>query len=481
MLDLLIAITLLICVALGVRCWLRFGDPLHPAIFISPLFAYSYAIEPWLLREQLSRWFPDEDILLWVVLFNLLGVAAFAAGISRSRWAGMAKWQIQQQHELPRLYLLSSALALSLVAFLAYAYTLANVGGFAAAYSRAKGGGYAGSGYIGEAMNLGLVGALFVGLARRRVGLRLIHWMMLLLGIAPNLLQGTFGGRRGPLFLALGVTMLAAVLAARRQPSVAKLTASVLAICLAVLFVWSQRQHLHLGADELDIRWERLADFATATDADQGNNFIYGTGHVLTAMETKRYSWGREILVNTLIRPIPRQLWPTKYQDVGATWITESTPGYGNFSAREWNEAVGWVPLGGSSAGTLSDLFGEFSWFAIGVFYAVGSGFSYVYWKHRSVGGLWSLLLLESLTLTIYLATQSFSAFYYRLLILAVPTVLVWKFFIEPRLRRRSTTYAGGKPSQPALFGESHLARSATDRPNTARRQTEGLYQDRKD
>ena len=63
--------------------------------------------------------------------------------------------------------------------------------------------------------------------------------------------------------------------------------------------------------------------------------------------------------------PVPRQLWPTKYADVGASWVTNEYPGLGHLSEREWMLGVGWVPLAGSTARAISDLWGEFSWGAV--------------------------------------------------------------------------------------------------------------------
>ena len=70
--------------------------------------------------------------------------------------------------ERERAQLRQIAAALALVAIGAYAYGILNSGGFVAAFSQVKGGGQSGSGYIGEAMNLGLVAAAMAGRPARR-------------------------------------------------------------------------------------------------------------------------------------------------------------------------------------------------------------------------------------------------------------------------------------------------------------------------
>jgi len=413
------------------RSWKQSRDPLHPAIFLAPLFAYSYAVEPLLLGDALTQAFSDPDRLPTVAVYFLLCIVALTVGLLRMPHIDLQK---VRSLEVPRKQLFTVAVGLAVVAVVGYAWGLANVGGFVEAYSRAKGGGRSGSGYIGEAMNLGLVAALFVGFARQNQGLARADWLLLLFAISPNLLQGTFGGRRGPLFLALGATLLSYTLAHRSAIKLSHLVSGVVVICVCVLFVASQRQHLHLGSDDASLDWEKFSAAATIDKVNQGNNYIYGAGHILTAIDAGRYTWGKKILVTLLVRPIPKQIWPSKYEDVGAFWVTDEAPGYSNYTPSEWKQSTGWIPFAGSSSGSASDLFSEFSWAAIFVFYLIGRGLSAIYWRHRKIGQVWTLLHLEALVLSIYLATQSFSAFYHRFLILAIPTILIFRYLQKQSL-----------------------------------------------
>jgi hypothetical protein len=333
--------------------------------------------------------------------------------------------------------LLSIALGLGIWALISYGVGIANAGGFVAAYSRAKGGGFSASGYISEGVNLGLASAVMAALARFRRGWTPESVSVLGLGIVPNLLQGTFGGRRGPLFLAFSALILSWVITRRRTLRLWAFWPGLVAAGLAVAFIASQRQFLHLGSDE-SVRWDQFTNSVVQDEADEGNNFIYGAGFVTAVRFAGEYTWGRELAVNLLVRPIPKQLWSTKYEDAGATWVTSNYPGLGHLTRGDWMASVGWLPLQGSSAISISDVYGEVGWGTVIVFYLIGRGFAELYWRQRELGGMWQLLHLEALMLSIYLATQSFSAFYHRFLILAIPTVLVWRFVVEPHRSRRS-------------------------------------------
>jgi hypothetical protein len=224
--------------------------------------------------------------------------------------------------------------------------------------------------------------------------------------------------------------MFAWVTARRRQPRLWAIGTALAAILLAVVFIGSQRQRLYLGSADAAVRWTDFANALTLNEVGVGNSFVYGAGLVLSAQDSGRFTWGRQLAVNLLVRPIPRQLWPTKYEDVGATWVTSGHPGLGALSPTDWLQTVGWIPLRGSSAMCIFGLFAEFSWGAILVMYLVGRGFAELRYRRITQRGVWDLLHLEALMLSIYLATQSFSAFYHRYLVLAVPTVVLWQLFV---------------------------------------------------
>ncbi len=427
------AVLLVAGVLVGYR---RTHDVLHPMIFLGPMFLFGTVLDPWLVRGELSRYLRNGDDVLFVLALNAFAVGALVAG-------ALHQTPARPHHRLPRArsvllsqqestLLLRVALCFGSWALASYLVSIDNAGGFVAAYSQAKGGGFSASGYVSEGMNLSLVTAAMVAVARVRRGWNVTSAILLGLGLLPNFLQGTFGGRRGPLFLSLTAAMLAWLVVRVRRPHLWMIGSSLAAAALAVSFVASQRQFLYLGSEET-VRWDEFTQSLVQDSADEGNNFIYGAAFVTTVRRAGTFTWGRELAVNLLVRPIPRQLWPTKYEDTGATWVTSDYPGLGHVTQADWLAAVGWLPLAGSSAISISDLYGEFGWGAVAALYVIGRGFAELYRRRGALGGQWQLLYLEALMLSIYLATQSFSSFYHRFLILAVPTVLAWKYFLKSR------------------------------------------------
>ncbi len=471
MFETLLALTALTLMLGTSVAFMRTRDVLHPMLFLGPLFFYSTVVDPWLVRDSLPLFFRQMADVEGVLVLQLVAMAALVGGalhdVFGARAAPRPGRVVRQQQGLrehERVMLQRAALLLATYAVAAYSYSIANVGGFTAAFSQAKGGGYAASGYITEGMNLSLAAVAMVALSRYRQGWTVQSFALLVAGLIPNLVQGTFGGRRGPLFLALAGGLTAWLIVQRRSPKLWVAWSSLAAALLSVAFIGSQRQSLYLGS-EAAVSWENFRSSLTQADADEGNNFIYGAGFILATQQSGQYTWGRELAVNLLVRPIPRQLWPSKYEDAGATWVTNNYPGLGHLTEGDWLSAVGWLPLAGASAISLSDLFGEFGWGAVLALYLIGRGFSALSIRRVTRGGVWTLLYLEALILSIYLATQSFSAFYHRYLILSVPTIVAWYVIVGRKAQSTRTapprrvgvmpgrgTLAGSQPG-PHLLG----------------------------
>lgn len=433
--ELLVGLTGLILVVGAVVAYSRTADILHPLLFLGPLFFYATVIDPLAVKHLLGRFFVNQSDVIFVLVLNLLCITVLVAGALHESSAHRGRRNASLQ-EYERRQLRRVALVLAVVAGVAYTSGIVNQGGFVAAFSQAKGGGQSNSGYIGEAMNLGLVGAVMAALSQYRRRWNGQTLAVLIIGVLPNLIQGTFGGRRGPLFLAVAASLLGWTVTRPRTPRLWVLGSALAVLLLSVAFVGSQRRHLYLGSEDAVVKWEDFIGIVQPDEvAAEGNNFIYATGFVLSTRYSGEFTWGRRLAVNLLVRPVPRQLWPTKYEDVGATWITNEYPGLGHLTVDDWVDGVGWIPLAGSSGLSISDLFGEFSWGVILAMYLIGRAFAWLRFRRSNLGGVWELLYLEALILSIYLATQSFSAFYHRFLILAVPTIIVWKMIMSRRSR----------------------------------------------
>lgn len=435
MFELLITLTGFVLGAGMLLAYQRTRDVLHPMLFLGPLFLHGTVIDPWLMRNQVDRFFRYQEDIEVVLYLYLVGVAALVLGLLHRPGGVQGPQQAMSPIARRELRILQHiAMLLAVGGLAAYAYGIFNVGGFVAAFSRIKGGGETSSGYVGEAMNLGLAAAAIVAVSRYRRGWTQGSLMLLFLGLLPNLVQGTLGGRRGPLFLAMVGLVVAWIIARPKRPHVLAIGCALATVLLSVALVWSQRSILYLGSDE-QFDWGAFQTTLSQEEMGEGSNFVYGAGFVTATRHSGQFTWGRELAVNLFVRPIPRQLWPTKYQDVGADWVTNEYPGLGHLTTDDWLDAVGWIPLAGSSAVSISDLFGEFGWGAVLVMYLVGRGFAFLCARRLSHGGVWALLYFEALILSIYLATQSFSAFYHRYLILAIPTIVMWRAFVNPRSR----------------------------------------------
>ncbi|VFN04030.1 MAG: hypothetical protein BECKG1743D_GA0114223_107722 [Candidatus Kentron sp. G] len=218
-----------------------------------------------------------------------------------------------------------------------------------------------------------------------------------------------------------------------RRPSLSGLFLGVLAISLAVLAVFSHRSDIRVGAD-VDFDFSRLIENVAPesvliANTWIGNEYAAGIATVLTSDYHHDYYWGYRYFVTFLIRPIPRQIWPTKYEDMNADWLRHED----SYVMERSIAAVGHPLVNGASTGSIADVYMEFAWGVVLVFYLLGRAFGLAWRRHRMRGGIWSVWLIAMLVLSIYLPTQSFSAWLHRLLFMGVVTSLFWRFWIRPR------------------------------------------------
>ncbi|MBT8419553.1 MAG: oligosaccharide repeat unit polymerase [Gammaproteobacteria bacterium] len=443
MYHLIVSLTGLVIALGALYAFTRTRDGFHPAIIIAPPLGYVYCIWPILLDQDgsLQELFGLEPIE-HVGLLYLVVIAAFFLGLVKMP-GRRALFFIRHQKKLgdtlftltltptvrQRVFYL--AIALGCLSFAAYADMLNNVGGFFAAYDSAKGGGRSRSGYIGEAVLLSFPAVLLLAISRQQRRVRFQDISLALLMIAPQLLQGTFGGRRGPLFLSLAALFIAWFVAKGTKPGLKVSLIGIAVIGFAVIIVMSQRQHIYLGSEE-QFDLSRVTGVVEPKDI-RHNDYVAGIAHVLKTDYQGNFYWGYRYLVTIFVRPIPRQLWPTKYQDVGADWVhknyDEQVPVY--------VEAVGFAPPSGSAVGFIADIYSEFAWGVVVVTYLFGRAHAAVWRRHRIRGGMWTVLLIEMLILSIYIPTQSFSAWYHRFLFMGVSTFLVWQYWIARGKRTR--------------------------------------------
>lgn len=441
----------LVLAAFAATSYRRYRDAFHPAVFLAPLLIAGYSAWPLLLNEngRLENLIGKPEIVR-IQSYYLLSLFTLCVGLNwtvkkaRLKGSALSPWQTLTntvQGKRTRKRLLQLSLVLGSVALLAYWSSIANVGGFAAAYSRFKGGGSASSGYIGEATLLAYPAVMIYALYRQGRGLRAVDWMIVLVLVSPNLLQGTFGVRRGPLFISLATLFVTWIVAKGRKPTLRATVLGVGSALLAVVFMWSQRQVWFSNGPvegEAGLAWTILPDDAALTE----NDYVSGIGSALVTEHYNAFFWGKRWLVDLIIRPIPRQLWPDKYADVGAFWKDSGNPT--GFSELEQVQVLGFLLPRGHSMGVLSDLYSEWWWFGAVVTLALGLFLRWLWMRHRMIGQVWTALFLAAMGLSIYLPTQSFSAWYQRFLIIAFGTYVAWRWIVGRDLRAKRDPSTSG-------------------------------------
>ena len=129
----------------------------------------------------------------------------------------------------------------------------------------------------------------------------------------PWLTTALLTARRGPTFALSVVVMMGWYINRTKRPPL--LAVGLAGVCLGwvVLFLVTNRSELYLGSS-----MEVKTDVGTIVDKpDTGNEFIYGTGTVLSTERRDHYFWMRRYLAQILVRPIPSSIWKNKYDDFG--------------------------------------------------------------------------------------------------------------------------------------------------------------------
>lgn len=412
-------------------------DVFHPLFFIGPMFLFLYAWMPWQLFSSggLAQFF-DIDQLVSVQSLNVLGILAFtlaclAAGLRRSRQAPPVR-----RHALTAMgarRLLTGGVFAGGIGFLCWSVTIINVGGFTKAFSASYSGGWDDSGYIRDGSLLLLVGVLLSVTALAKGAAR-VPCLLTAIGYGtPWLLQAVLMARRGPTFAIVLIVLLAWYMTRGRRPPVAGLALLGVALGWLVLFLVTNRGSIYLGSD-FDVK----ADVRDIIEKpDTGNEYIYGTGTVISTERRNHYFWMRRYLAQVLVRPIPSAIWPTKYADFGVPELLRNA-GTGEGFA----DALGWTGAIGSAPGIVADLWVELWWFALAAMAALGWMYGAVWRRAVSRGNGWTSQYIILAALSIYLVMQTMEAVIFRTLLLSVPCWLTWRWAeravpVRARVRQR--------------------------------------------
>lgn len=412
-------------------------DVFHPLVFIGPMFAFLYGWMPWKLHTVggLAQYL-DDDQLLFVQRLFVLGVLAFvgsclAAGIRVHRQA--ERQAVRPDPLIARRLLLGGALAGSL-GLLCWGITIVNVGGFVNAYSTSYSGGWDDSGYVRDGSLLLLVGILLSVSALSLGAPRLWSLAVLSLYGLPWLSQALLMARRGPTFAFALIVLMAWYFNRSKRPPILAMVLLGGGLGWLVLFLVTNRGNIYLGSS-----------FNVSTDVggivekpDTGNEYIYGSGTVLSAERRDHYFWMRRYLAQVLVRPIPSAIWPTKYEDFGVPELLHNAG-----TGEGFGDALGWVGAAGSAPGIVADLWVELWWLAVPAMAVLGFAYGWVWRRAVERGGPWTSQYIILSALSIYLVMQTMEAVIFRTLLLSLPCWLSWRWALAarpknaPRLHQR--------------------------------------------
>ncbi len=413
-------------------------DVFHPMIFIGPMLAFLYGWMPWKLLQEdgLTRFF-DGDQLKFVQLLNVLGVLAFVVccllvgtRVKRPRAVSRPLPPRVAQR------LLIGAAIVGTIGFGCWATTIINVGGFEQAFSTSYSGGWDPSGYVRDGSLMLLLGVLLALSSVSAGGPRLLGLLEVVIFGTPWLITALLMGRRGPTFGLCIILMMGWYFNRAKRPPLLAIMVGGACLGWLVLFLVTNRSQLYLGSD-----FKMNDDVSHIVDTpDTGNEFIYGTGTVLSSERRDHYFWMRRYLAEILVRPIPSAIWPTKYQDFGVPELL-----FNAGTGEGFGDTLGWVGAVGSAPGLIADLWVEVWWLAIPLMALIGLLYGFVWKRAVQRGGPWATQFTILSCLSIYLVMQTVEAILFRTLMLSIPAWLIWRWAQAPARVRVQRRLVGGR------------------------------------
>jgi hypothetical protein len=392
-------------------------DVFHPLMFIGPMMAFMYA---WMPMKLASKGFLDgffqPDQLIFVQWINLAGVAFLVLGCL-SIPCRLPRMPLQEARVSPSK-LVIGGIVLGCLGVAAWLVAVMNSGGITAAFSSSYAGGWDDNGYVRDGALLMFPAVLLILAASFRQRFRVLNFCLVAFFIAPWIFQAVFTARRGPTFMIAVILGFGWYLNHRTRPSLLLTAACGTVLGLLMLFLVVNRQNIYIGSDR-----DMTVDVTAAVEKpDSGNEFIYGAGGILSAEQRNSFYWGRRYLAQIVVRPIPHEIWPTKYEDFGLPEMSHNA-GTGEGFA----ESLGWEGAPGSAPGIIADLWLEFRWLNMPALFLIGRLYCSAWRKAQLQGGPWIACYSIMAALSVYLVMQTMEAVIFRLLILYIPVLIIWR------------------------------------------------------
>ena len=428
----------------------RANDTLHPLVYLMPMAGFIYVYMPLSLYRsgEMTEYFSMSHIA-YTQGFTLTCVIGLIVGViwgSKSLRRDPNRVDRTEARLTPtaRRRLTVMGLFFGAASFLAYLYRISIVGGFYEAYNDPKGGGWAASGYIRE-LDLLIVPAItmiYMGYSNTRMPMRMRLALAFL--STPLLIHGILSARRGPTFLGFAALIGGWYLVKNNRPSLSQLFIGGGTIGLLLLVLVTFRGEIFLGSAFLSGDSRSSTEIVQksleySTKGSFGNEYMMALYIIRNAQENDTHYWGKRYLTQIFIRPIPSAIWPSKYEDVNMEVLKVSAGLLGTTNLEEEHPMI--PP--GSAPGFAGSAYVEFAWGAPLFLVFLGWLYGTVWRKQLIHGGLWRITYVALLATSVFFVAQAFLAVLFRLLVMVIPTFIVWKLnFPNPRHSPQQNTIA---------------------------------------
>jgi len=418
MFETMVWITGILCAGGMIRFYAKYRDPFHPGVLMLPMFAFIYVVMP-LYQINAGDLFVyvSEERITWVATIVLIGLICLIAGLELGSNSEPPPPNPNLLGYRPEI-LHKGAYIIGGAGLLSWLYVIQNNGGFADVFSSPKGMGWSDIGFIREAAYLLIVGVLLL-LSPQGYNPKSKLWRLAVCAFSlPYLCQGLLGAQRGPTFLVIVSLGMSWYMARNKRPSVPAMLASAAAVGMLLLFLVTNRDRIYVGS-----KAKMKTDFSANLASNEAIEYIFGAGCMVAASELDRFFWGKRYMAQVIVRPIPKQLWPTKYNDFGIPELQINAGVAGKGLAR----VMGWRSVPGAAAAMIADLYVEFSYLEFPVLIGIGYMFGMMWKRAVTIGDLWTTQYVIFALLSIFLVTQSGEAVIFRFVILTLPVRYVWK------------------------------------------------------
>ena len=423
----------------------RTRDPMCPLLIFTPMLLYAYVYHPYTIHgtQEFSDLLIKAEDVEFVLIVNLASITAFCAG---SSWYRRSPGDVQQFQILDgdaslrtRGRFFGLSLFLGTCSLAATCYLVSTSGGPMKMLMEAKPTFSSASGYVGEMPMLTFPAIFLLAAAWQGRRLTFVRILVAVYVAAPQIALSILAKRRGTIFLTVATLAAFWYIVRNKKPNWKMILSGVTLLGSFMFIVHANR--LRMGADSsASVSEYELNSVIPGSNIVTGDEFVSSIGIILTSDHFNHHYWGSRFLVTLFIRPIPSFLWESKWYDIGYSSF-KNKPGSGGMSKQQWEDVVGFKSTGGSASGFVSDAFLEWSWGGIIACYCLGFMFSWLWKRWRTRGGVWTIIYLESLILSVFLPSQSLGAWGYRFALLAVPTAIIYRFLVSKPIRRPIQTW----------------------------------------